>query len=186
MNLKVGIIFGLFSIPGSIAGALTTSFVPRKIFETVLGLFLIGVAIFLNLKRFQNDSQWTNEREISQRVKAGAILSFFAGFISALLGIAGGIIHVPLLVYLLKFPVHIATATSHFILSIITLFASLTHIFEGSLNHQWLKIFMLTVGVIPGAQLGAYLSSKISAQWIIKGLSLAVLILGLRLIFLPH
>jgi hypothetical protein len=34
-----------------------------------------------------------------------------------LLGIEGGIIHVPALGYLLSFPVHIATATSHFILA---------------------------------------------------------------------
>ncbi len=186
VNLRVGIIFALFSIPGSIAGAFTTSFIPRRIFETIFGLFLIGVAIFLNLKRFQNDSQWTNDIEISSKVKTGVILSFFTGFVSALLGVAGGIIHVPLLIYFLKFPVHIATATSHFILSAITLFASLTHIFKGSLNHQWLRVFMLTAGVIPGAQLGAYLSSKISATWIIRGLTLAVFIMGLRLIFFPH
>lgn len=186
VSSRVGVIFALSSIPGSVAGAFTTSYIPRRIFETVFGLFLVGVAIFLNLKGFQNDSQWTDEREFFSRVKTGAILSFFTGFISALLGVGGGIIHVPILVYLLKFPVHVATATSHFILSIISLFASLTHIFKGSLNHQWLKVFMLSAGVIPGAQLGAYLSSKISGAWIIRGLTLAVLILGLRLIFLPH
>jgi uncharacterized membrane protein YfcA len=32
--------------------------------------------------------------------------------VSSFLGIGGGIIHVPLLVYLLNFPIHVETATS--------------------------------------------------------------------------
>lgn len=184
VNIKVGVIFAIASIPGAIAGAYTTSYIPRKIFELIFGLFLIGVAIFLNLRKFENNSEPLNGGWNSSKIKKGAILSFLTGFISALLGVAGGVIHVPVLVYLLKFPVHMATATSHFILSVITLFASLTHVIKGSLGGEGMKVLMLTLGVIPGAQFGAYISSRISEKWIVRALTLAVLILGLRLIFL--
>lgn len=184
VDLKVGVIFAIASIPGAIAGAYMTSYIPRKTFELIFGIFLILVAIFLNLRNFENNVQSVNEIKRANRIRTGVILSFFTGFISALLGVAGGVIHVPVLVYLLKFPVHIATATSHFILSVITFFASLTHVIKGSLSEVWLKILILTIGVIPGAQLGAYLSSKMSERWIIRALTIAVAILGLRLIFL--
>ena len=43
------------------------------------------------------------------------------GLVGALLGIGGGIVHVPVLSTVLGFPVHTATATSHFILAIVTI-----------------------------------------------------------------
>src|SRR5438874_11571705 len=51
----------------------------------------------------------------------GIIISIFVGYLSPVLGIGGGIIHVPAFVQLLHFPVMIATATSHFILAIMAL-----------------------------------------------------------------
>ena len=51
----------------------------------------------------------------------GIVLSIFVGFISSLLGVGGGFIHVPALSRLLNFPVHIATATSHFVLAVMAL-----------------------------------------------------------------
>ncbi len=182
VNFKAGIIFALSSIPASIAGAYTTSFIPRKIFEIIFGLFLSGSVIFLNLRRIKNDGRGDNEIGVSKIIK-GAILSFFVGYISALLGVAGGIIHVPVLIYLLKFPVHTATATSHFILAVVSFFASLTHLLKGYLHNEGLKVILLTAGVVPGAQLGAHLSTKISASWLIRALTIAILILGIRLIF---
>ncbi len=183
INFKVGILFALSSIPGSIAGALTTSFITRRIFEIIFGLFLMVSAIFLSFKRFKNNSK-SEEIVTSSKIKKGAILSFIIGYLSAMLGVAGGIIHVPVLVYLLNFPVHIATATSHFILFVITLFGALTHVIKGSLHNSWLKVITLTIGVIPGAGVGAYLSSKIREIWIIRALTIAIFILGLRLVFL--
>jgi uncharacterized membrane protein YfcA len=41
------------------------------------------------------------------------LVSVGVGVLSSLLGIGGGIIHVPAMVYLLGFPTHVATATSH-------------------------------------------------------------------------
>ena len=44
----------------------------------------------------------------------GILLSVFVGFLSSLLGVGGGFIHVPALSRILNFPFHVATATSHF------------------------------------------------------------------------
>ena len=47
----------------------------------------------------------------------GIVASLGVGFLSSIFGIGGGVIHVPLMIYLLGFPVHVATATSHFVLA---------------------------------------------------------------------
>ncbi|MCG6535548.1 MAG: sulfite exporter TauE/SafE family protein, partial [Syntrophales bacterium LBB04] len=112
----------------------------------------------------------------------GIVVSIGIGYVSSLLGIGGGIIHVPVLVHLLNFPIHIATATSHFILFNMALTGTLTHIVTGAFAHGIRCTVVLAVGVILGAQLGAWLSSKIQGTWIIRGLAVALGVVGIRLL----
>jgi len=98
------------------------------------------------------------------------------------LGIGGGIIHVPILVTLLNFPVHRATATSHFILAILTLAATGVHLAAGNFaGFEWVTIY-LGAGVVVGAQLGARLSRRVGGKWIIRGLSAALIAVGIRIL----
>jgi uncharacterized protein len=113
----------------------------------------------------------------------GIILSFFVGYFSSFLGIGGGIIHVPALVWLLNFPVHIATATSHFILAIMALSGTLVHWEMGSLSRGLSRTLPLAGGVLLGAQLGAYFSGRIKPAWIIRSLAMALGLVGVRLLF---
>ncbi len=112
----------------------------------------------------------------------GVTLSLLVGFFSSLLGIGGGIIHVPALVYLLNFPVHIATATSHFILANTALAGTLTHILTGTIAHGLHRTVLLAIGVVVGAQVGARLSNRIKGPWIIKSLAVALGLVGLRIL----
>jgi hypothetical protein len=109
-------------------------------------------------------------------------LSLLIGCFSSLVGIGGGLIHVPLLTYLFNFPLHFATATSHFVL----VFTALAGVVEHLLDRTWpthlLRDALLAVGVVGGAQLGAFLSRKIAAPWIVVGLAAALAVVGVRLI----
>ena len=104
------------------------------------------------------------------------------GFVSSFLGIGGGIIHVPALVHLLSFPVHIATATSHFILAFMTLAGTAVHLFSGVFSHGLHRTIALGAGVVAGAQLGAFLSAKIKGAWILRALALALAGAGVRIL----
>ena len=112
----------------------------------------------------------------------GIVLSVLVGFVSSLLGVGGGFIHVPALTRLLNFPVHIATATSHFVLAVMALTGTLVHIARGVFVHGVARTVILAVGVILGAQLGARLSNRVGGKWIIRGLAVALLFVGIRLI----
>src|ERR1035437_4470171 len=109
--------------------------------------------------------------------------SLFVGYVSSLLGIGGGIVHVPVLVRVLNFPVHIATATSHFILAIMALTGTIVHIATGSFSHGGVhRTICLAIGVLLGAQVGAALSARVHGMWIIRGLAIALIFVGIRIL----
>jgi len=82
----------------------------------------------------------------------------------------------------LNFPVHIATATSHFILAIMALTGTVVHILTGTFAHGVHRTIALAIGVVLGAQIGARLSERLRGNWIIRGLALALGVVGLRIL----
>lgn len=198
IDYRSAIVFALATLPGSIIGALVTGYLPRRVFDIILGILLIGIGIFLLLRpEYSNSAANNNQSHLVKRTIIdvyakkyvysfneiiGIVLSFFVGFISSLLGIGGGIIHVPALAGLLNFPVHIATATSHFILAVMALAGTIVHMIQGSFWEEWTKAVFIGIGVIGGAQLGARLSEKIKPKGIIRALAVALLLVGIRLI----
>ena len=208
VDYKSGIIFAIATIPGAILGALSTAYLPRRVFDVVFGVIMIVAAVVLwfsvadhGAKVVGADHHTRSEKMAATRVVRdlidadglryhyaynpllGIALSMFVGFISSLLGVGGGFIHVPALTHLLNFPVHIATATSHFVLAVMALTGTLVHVVRGVFVHGVKRTLMLAVGVIIGAQVGAKLSNRVGGKWIIRGLATALFFVGIRLLF---
>jgi uncharacterized membrane protein YfcA len=201
IDYKSGLIFAAAAVPGAIAGSLVVKYIDRNVFNIIFGTLMISASIYLFFKPLKNvpanapvrDGHVTrkvidaeeNEHVYSFNGKIGILISVFIGFISSMLGIGGGIIHVPILVNILNFPVHIATATSHFILAIMSLAGTIVHIIDGSFTKESiLKTVLLAAGVIAGAQLGARLSKRIHGKWILKGLAAALCFVGIRILIM--
>ncbi len=198
IEYRSGLLFSAAAMPGAILGAITISYVPRRLFDSIFGLLLIVVSVFLIIKPGAREEVERlcppNHRactvteangtvhRFSYNPVLGTTVSLIVGFVSSLLGIGGGIIHVPVLVHLLNFPVHIATATSHFVLANMALTGTLTHIATGTFTHGLRRTLMLALGVLVGAQLGARLSSLTKGAWIIRGLAIALGAVGVRLL----
>ena len=200
IDFRSGIIFACAAIPGTIIGALGTDLVPRTAFNAVFGTALVAGAVFLIFKphgrkeaqmdlpapglttRSFTDSEGQTHT-YSFRLRTGVFISLGVGVLSSFLGIGGGFIHVPAMVYLLNFPVHIATATSIFMLSIMSLSGVTTHIVNGTLDHSWLTITCLAIGVIGGAQLGARLSKRLKGRGILLVLATVLIFVGLRFLY---
>jgi len=197
IDLHVGGILGAATLPGSIAGALLVSDVPRQAFDIVMAAVLALLAAWLLLSRERSPrmpGRGHSHRilidasgrryEYEVPMLPGVLLSVVIGFVSSFLGIGGGVIHVPVMSQLLGLPIHIATATSHFVLAIMSGTATLTHLAQCSYSagHGLRRSIALSVGVIVGAQLGARLSLKTSGPLIQQLLSLALLGIAIRLI----
>ena len=199
IDYKSGLLFAAATIPGAIIGALTTDVIPRRVFDGVFGVLLVAMAAYLLLHRPVKEKATaaagasTVTRTVVERngtahvytfnPKIGMGLSLGVGYLSSLLGIGGGIIHVPALVRFLNFPVHIATATSHFMLAIMALTGTLVHIANGSFSHGGVsRTICISIGVIFGAQIGAALSRRIHGHWIIRVLAIALASVGIRIL----
>jgi uncharacterized protein len=197
IDYRSALLFSLAAAPGSIIGALVTSSVPRQSFNFLFGIALVGISIYLAFSgKKKMESLAPNPKHPSRTIvdrrgrkhlisysrAMGAWLSGGVGFISSFLGIGGGIIHVPIMVRVLKFPVHVATATSHLVLAISALIGASIHFFNGDLATAYSQLLFLIPTVIIGAQFGAYLSTKLKESWIIRVLALGLLSLGLRLL----
>jgi uncharacterized membrane protein YfcA len=191
IDFKAGVIFAAATVPGAVLGALATTGVSRERFNLIFGLVLIAVATFLAFNPGRktaagiaqagsgiHSAPQLNRRQLS----AGAGLSLLFGFISSFFGIGGGFLYVPALVYLLRFPVHIATATSLFVLTITAFAGSATHVAAGFFHHGIRRAVVLSIGAVLGAQISARLSHRISGGWIIRSLAIALGLVGLRLV----
>jgi uncharacterized membrane protein YfcA len=179
VNFRAGTTFAMAAIPGAVIGAYTTAHIPRHVFDAMFGFLLIAASAYListaGRKRDKKESGEYN-------LLLGIAISVGVGFISSLLGIGGGIIHVPALTHALNFSVHTATATSHFVLSITALVATLIRLKNGSLHGQLPTIAWLSVGAIAGAQAGAQLSNKLRGAWILRILALGLGLIGVRIL----
>lgn len=198
IDYKSGLMFAAATIPGAIMGALNTAYAPRRLFDGIFGILMLAGATFLVIRSKTQLSTKTKhyQFEMSRHIVEkdgtgfdysfnpvlGLGLSFFVGYLSSFLGIGGGIIHVPAMTYFLNFPVHVATATSHFVLAIMAFTGTMTHVLTGTFPNQANLTLSLAIGVLLGAPLGAYLSGKIHGNWIIKGLALALGVVGVRIL----
>lgn len=203
IDYKAGLLFGAFTIPGSVLGVYLVKYIPQDIFKIVFAILLLILALYLFIKTNDKEAKANNENNAakfdthhtltdsdgttyiySYNKTVGILISIIVGFISPMLGIGGGIIHVPAMVQWLQFPVHIATATSHFVLAIMSTISVVIHIFEGSYNSPAIQKILLglCIGVVPGAQLGAYISHKINTTLIIKILAVCLALVGLRIL----
>jgi uncharacterized membrane protein YfcA len=107
-------------------------------------------------------------------------LGAFVGVLSAIMGVGGGFILVPAMVYLLRMPAGMVVGTS--LLQII-ITSALTGVLQAGRN-QTVDIVLSTlllVGGVLGAQLGARASSRFRAEELRAILAVIVLLVGLRM-----
>ena len=156
IEYSTGLKLGLLSIPGTILGAYISTDIAPGLFKILFGLILISASIYIFSKRKME----SKKNNLSSSVIIIAICaSFFAGIISGLFGVGGGIIFVPLMVILMGFTMKMAAPTSQFIL----LFASASALISHSLlgHPDFIQAGLLAAGAFAGGLVGARLSLEI-------------------------
>lgn len=188
IHYKTGIVLSISAVPGTILGVWLVQNNPASWFYSIFGGLLIALSIFLFIKNSSISFRKTpksqsaggqEEKEVSKKglVLVGAVI----GVISSYLGIGGGWLLVPILVYIFGIATHYATATSIFSLCLYTAVGSALQIYYG--NIDWTAVFWGGLGVLIGSQLGVRLSKRISGTAIIQMLSFLLMIIGLRMLF---
>jgi len=106
-------------------------------------------------------------------------IGFLIGFIGAVMGIGGGFILVPLLIYVLRVPTATVIGTSMLLTLVTMASATVMHAVTNHLVDAVLALILM-VGGVTGAQFGARAGQKISGERLRLLLGLLVLAVGIR------
>ena len=108
------------------------------------------------------------------------LLGAFVGLLTAIMGVGGGFIMVPAMIYLLRVPTNVVIGTSLFQIMFVTVFTTIMH----AITNQSVDIilaFILIVGGVVGAQFGARASHKMRGEQLRALLGFIVLAVCLRI-----
>lgn len=187
-NLKLGILLETATTPGAIIGGFAAAIISPFILNILFGLVLVYVAYTMVLRQsFVSENAPSAQNSVAaggnssnlsaslrkpyydhnqgkvvsykvSRIPAGLGGSFFAGILSTLLGIGGGIIKVPVMNLLMGVPMKSAIATSTFMVAITATVGALIYQHNGYLYPT--IIAPLVIGIIIGARLGAEVTRR--------------------------
>lgn len=177
-HLDAVVKFGLATIPGAIAGSYISHFLAGAQFNFIFGIYLICMAGLMLFKKVKSGEATSLPEGFSYNWPVGVAASIGVGFLSSIFGIGGGIIHVPLMIFVLGFPPHIATATSTCILAISAVGGIVSHFMLGHV--VWQMGLEIGIGAVIGAQLGAKLSLYTKPRLLVKLLAGMIFCVGLK------
>ncbi len=148
---------------GAVAGSLLSHGVPGNgHWLMVLTAVIIGVTA-VRMARMPDEHESGSGRvpaRRSARVVAG--VGAAAGLLSGLLGVGGGMVLIPGFNQILGLPLKTTVATSLACVGVLAVPSTVTHALLGDID--WWLAFLLAVGVVPGARMGAALSLRASKR----------------------
>ena len=103
------------------------------------------------------------------------VVGALVGVLSAIMGVGGGFIMVPAMIYLLGMPTKVVVGTSLFQIIFVTGFSTIMHAITDYSVDMALALFLLLGGVI-GAQIGARMGARLKAEQL--RILLAILVLA--------
>ena len=175
---RLGLTLLLATAAGGIIGGYTAALLDARALSAIFGVVLVLVAIQMIRGRRQTapvlvgdpsglefESTYvepTTGEEVTyraRRVGLGAAVSVFAGALSGLLGVGGGIINVPTMNVLMGIPIRVALTTSTYMLGATAAASALIYYSRGLIDP--LLAGPVVVGVFIGARAGARLSHRL-------------------------
>jgi uncharacterized protein len=185
VHLKIGLLIALGGIPSSIIGAILSLHISARIFDTLLAVLLIVVAV---------DLGWNAERRMAGRpelrriheikgmsYRAALGLGFVVGIFLSLFGLGGGIVLVPAFLYLSELPAHAISATSHFAILLTSPPGLITHILQHDVVMS--DVVPLVLGGLLGGPIGARLSLRLRSPQLLIVVAVALVTAAITLVW---
>lgn len=194
-----GIRFAAAALPGAVLSAYVHHLFNIRTFDHIFGIFLLLLAVYCFLKARHRNWDEPLRRRVSASYRRIAFVDQFAvkydfrvsdqlgvfmnlllGFFVGFLGVGGGVFQVPILMFLLNYPPHIATATSHFITMLTCLLAVIPHLFFGTVHFG--EVMWMGAGVLIGAQAGVWVAPKIDSRILVFLFIGVIAVFGIKLL----
>ncbi|MBL7996314.1 sulfite exporter TauE/SafE family protein [bacterium] len=206
VHFKLGLILVSTTIVGSFGGSYIGVYLDPNTLMILFTALMIFAAIMLirNLKKKTEDGDYESQTDVHvggffgisgkyrseksgqvqgftvRRVPLNIGLSTFAGAISGMLGVGGGIIQVPMMHIVGGVPIKIASATSSFMIGF-TGFAGAIVYFM----YDQFDVVMtsgLIIGIIGGSYSGSKIAMKVNSKFLIMVLLVVLLYTSFRMI----
>ncbi len=103
----------------------------------------------------------------------GVVGAVFAGIVSAVLGVGGGIVKVPLMHLVMGVPLRIATATSNLMIGVTATASAIVYVIKGGMDP--LVVAPIAVGVYIGASIGSRIAPRVDLR-LLRWLFVVVLV----------
>jgi len=211
-NLRLGMFLEIGTVAGAITGAFVSVFLPASALFILFGIILLyatmvmirarGIDFPANVRpdktsrilalgsQYEDHSLNRVVKYEVTRTPLTVFIGYFAGIVSGLLGVGGGIINVPTMNLVSKVPVKVASATSNFMIGVTAAASASVYLLRGDVHP--LLAAPLIIGVAGGALLGTrvlkvtpptrvkvafgILLAAISLLMILKGFNLPVVL----------
>ncbi len=180
---RIGLLLLSATALGGVAGGYIAGLLDARTLAGIFGVLLIIVALqMLRVHRRPvavviGEPGWleydwsylepTTGLEVGYRARRlwlGMVASLFAGGLSGLLGIGGGVVNVPTMNVLMNIPLRVATTTSTFMLGATAVASSVLYFSRGQLDP--LLAGPVVVGVVVGGLFGSRLSHRVPQHWL--------------------
>jgi len=174
---RTAIPFIIFASIFALLGAVTTKYISRYGLLWIFVGFLIFTASMMLFYKPKEKQIEANTRKLAiSGIGAGS----FAGYLGGLLGVGGGKLIVPVLIWL-GFNPKKASATTAFIVIFSSFFGFLGHTAQGNIDLKLLSLCL--IGAIPGALLGAYLMKKLSVKQVNFAIAIMLYIISAHMVW---
>jgi len=174
------------SMVGGVAGARVAVLLPGDLLKSVFGLFLIASAVQLVLVQSN-----PGERPARQTIWLTLPTGIIVGMFSALMGVGGGLVAIPLLLYVIGLPVRKVAATSLAVIVFAATAGSLTYIVTGwaepglpagSLGYVHAPAAIpLMIGSVFAVRLGTRVNQRMDVRVLQRIFAVLLFLLGARL-----
>jgi uncharacterized membrane protein YfcA len=190
-NIRLGMTLELATTLGAIVGGVVAGIMKPQILFILFSALLAYTAWIMFKKKSDGsmEDEMGNAGDLNYKgnsykvthLPLGMGASFFAGNVSGLLGVGGGIVKVPVMYLLMGVPLKTAVATSNFMIGVTATAGAFVYFSRGEVHPLVAGSTML--GVFVGATLGSHLFPKIKAEYLKKIFVFILLYLSVEMLF---
>lgn len=140
------------------------------------------------IKRKIHQHYWIHNLPFKVRIHASKLyisaigpifFGIIIGLVSSLLGVGGGFLLVPILIYIIGMPAKLVPGTSLFAMIFVMVIVTLLHGISNNTIDIYL-VMILAIGSVFGAQLGSVISSKLAGEELRGLMSILILTFGFK------
>lgn len=174
-DLRLGMRLELFTAVGALVGGSIAFLVDDRLLTVLFaGLLLyVAVSMFRSVPAEAEPSEGDGPTYEVRNMRLGVAGATGAGVASALLGIGGGIVKVPLMHLAMGVPLRVATATSNLMVGITAAASAVIYLIHGEIDPY--VAGPVAIGVFLGASVGSRIAHRIDLR-ILRWLFVAVLL----------